>query len=241
MLAMWFCVSLVSQTSAQSQSDFPYYHITELEEGMQFMVEPQGLYNHHAFNVYHKKGRGERIDLNRQKGDVFTFKRYENRRGKCLEGGRCDMLYVIFEKDSIEYEYPTFKTVTQLKKTPEERMKVDVFNQGQADHVEGFVFYDDVIKAKETLLDRVFYLSRSAWGNEKINHPYRITGIEPNTATYPAQITYTDVETGGTHVLNVRLSGTNEKYNCKSNSEGCNFFEYFMSEEDFNKQQKEQD
>jgi len=228
LILLLICQIANAQNIRDIQSNFEFYELTEFTDGMKFMVEPDGYHINHNFKTYHKKGRGTEIDLNKIKGQIFEFKRYETREMKCSKG-ECPILFLIFEQDGNEFEYNTYKSKEELEKQSGDLKQ----------NVEEFIFYEDVLIAEQVLKNKEFYLTKSLGynfrGTDKL---YKITDINAKSSDFPIEIEYTDVASGSKYKQEFRLSGTNERHVCKSYANGCSFSEYFMNKEQYEQKKK---
>lgn len=230
LILLLICPIANAQDIKDFQSNFKFYKLTEYRDGMRFMVEPDGYHINHNFKTYHKKGNGTEIDLNKIKGQIFEFKRYETREMKCSKG-KCPILFFIFEQNGNEFEYNTFKSKEELEKQTGD-LKYNV---------EEFIFYDDVLIAEKILKGKEFYLTKSLGYNLRgVGKLYKITDINAKSSNFPIEIEYTDVVSGSKHKQDFRLSGTNERNVCKSYSDGCSFSQYFMTKEQYEQKKKKE-
>ena len=202
------------------KSNFTFYKITEFKEGMRFMVSPNEYYilNFRDFKLYEKKGRG--VDADLKMGEIYTFKRYEYRKSKDFDGNNIFVVVLIFDKDGVEYE---MSTEVELKELTEEK---------HFKYVKNFLFYEDVIKARELLLNKEFYLMKYlSYCDAKTNTPYTIINVEPNKTDTPIKITFKNAETGEIFSAEFRTNGTNElpDYRDVNKYKYNNFDDYFIT------------
>ncbi|MDY8137614.1 hypothetical protein [Aquimarina sp. 2201CG5-10] len=208
-------------TDPEEKFEFKYYKITEFTDGMRFMVEPNGYLINQGFFKYHKKGKGKKVDLNLYKGEIFVFRRYEEKLSKHKKDKK-KIVFIVFEKGGELYEYNTNETYEELKQSESYIHK----------NVEDFVFYEDVVLSKTYFLDQTFYLTKEPESGAPINSLYKVVQIDIMNADYPIVLLYQNVNGGKIYEDQVRLSGTNEKHIC-SNNHICDFKDYFLDMEQY--------
>lgn len=187
------------EKSSEIQKHFPFYDITSFESGMQFMVEAESTELNKKFRHYQKKGKGKKVKLSKHIGEIFTFKRYETRETK-VKGEKLSVLYLVFEKDGEVYEYNTENVKDELH---------NEFSDKKKNNIEQFLFYDDVLKAKEVFVGKEFY-SKSLSFTTKGYLLYKVLDIQPNEQNFPIKITFKQVTSGEEFKSSLQLSGTNE-------------------------------
>lgn len=227
-------VTFSQQNDFDFQSNFVYYDITELKDGMKFIIPDEHVLNFY-FGEYNKKGNNKTIDINNLKDSIFTFKRYEERPyilyGKVLKD-KPKVIAFIFERNGKEYQYLPNKTMEELKKKQTPSYSGEKYIK---ENIQDFVFYDDVEIARNLLIDKSFYLIRN-YLDQKVSKLCKIINVEVNNEDLPIKITYLD-EKGIKGNCKIRLSRTNERFN---NDLDENYFKhYFITIEKYNQIQDE--